>query len=125
MPQVGFEPTIPVFERAKTVHNLDRTAIVIGIRIIYFLNNKEIEWTCQRISTSCLVMSFINRNHDHGHGGAAGYSMTKSINAFHQSAMVREITGPIALPHALLTAYREPEIDMFLKGIESLSPAQG
>jgi hypothetical protein len=27
---MGFEPTIPVFERAKTVHALDRTAIVIG-----------------------------------------------------------------------------------------------
>jgi hypothetical protein len=24
MPQVGIEPTIPVFERAKTVHALDR-----------------------------------------------------------------------------------------------------
>jgi hypothetical protein len=24
MPRVGFEPTIPVFERAKTVHALDR-----------------------------------------------------------------------------------------------------
>jgi hypothetical protein len=24
MPQVGFEPTIPVFERTKTVHALDR-----------------------------------------------------------------------------------------------------
>jgi hypothetical protein len=30
MPWVGFEPTIPVFERAKTVHALDRAAIVIG-----------------------------------------------------------------------------------------------
>jgi hypothetical protein len=30
MPQVGFEPTIPVFERAKTVHVLDRAATVIG-----------------------------------------------------------------------------------------------
>jgi hypothetical protein len=30
MPQVGFEPTIPVFERAKTVHALDRAAT--GIR---------------------------------------------------------------------------------------------
>lgn len=70
-------------------------------------------------------MSIINRNHDHGHGGAAGYSMTKSINAFHQRAMVHEITGPIALPHALLTAYREPEIDMFLKGNERLSPHSG
>jgi hypothetical protein len=30
MPRVGFEPTIPVFELAKTVHALDRAAIVIG-----------------------------------------------------------------------------------------------
>jgi hypothetical protein len=30
MPPVGFETTIPVFERAKTVHALDRAATVIG-----------------------------------------------------------------------------------------------
>jgi hypothetical protein len=30
MPQVGFQPTIPVFEQAKTVHASDRTATVIG-----------------------------------------------------------------------------------------------
>jgi hypothetical protein len=30
MPRVGFEPTIPVFEQAKTVHTLDRAATVIG-----------------------------------------------------------------------------------------------
>jgi hypothetical protein len=30
MPQVGFEPTISVFERVKTVHALDRAATVIG-----------------------------------------------------------------------------------------------
>jgi hypothetical protein len=29
MPEVGFEPTIPVFERAKTVHALDRVSTVI------------------------------------------------------------------------------------------------
>jgi hypothetical protein len=29
-PRVGFEPTIPAFERAKTVHVLDRTATVTG-----------------------------------------------------------------------------------------------
>jgi hypothetical protein len=32
MPRVRFEPTIPAFERAKTVHALDRAASVIGIR---------------------------------------------------------------------------------------------
>jgi hypothetical protein len=30
MPRVGFHPTIPEFERAKTVHALDRTVTVIG-----------------------------------------------------------------------------------------------
>jgi hypothetical protein len=30
MPRVGFEPTIPVFEWAKTVPALDRVATVIG-----------------------------------------------------------------------------------------------
>jgi hypothetical protein len=28
MPRVGFEPTIPAFEQAKTVHALDRAATV-------------------------------------------------------------------------------------------------
>jgi hypothetical protein len=31
MPLVGFEHTTPVFERAKTVHALDRAATVIGL----------------------------------------------------------------------------------------------
>jgi hypothetical protein len=30
MPRVGLEPTIPVFERDKTVHASDRAATVIG-----------------------------------------------------------------------------------------------
>jgi hypothetical protein len=34
MPQVGFEPTIPVFERSKTFDVLDRAAIVFCIIIL-------------------------------------------------------------------------------------------
>jgi hypothetical protein len=34
---MGIEPTIPVFERAKTVHALDRTATVTGSRGICFV----------------------------------------------------------------------------------------
>jgi hypothetical protein len=30
MPRVGFEPMILVFERAKTVHALDRVTTMIG-----------------------------------------------------------------------------------------------
>jgi hypothetical protein len=31
MPRVSFEPMIPVFKRAKTVHDLDRAATLIYI----------------------------------------------------------------------------------------------
>jgi hypothetical protein len=34
MPRVGFEPTIPVFERAKTVHILDRAVNVIDYQLL-------------------------------------------------------------------------------------------
>jgi hypothetical protein len=30
MPRAGFKPMIPVFERVKTVHSLDRAATVMG-----------------------------------------------------------------------------------------------
>jgi hypothetical protein len=40
MPQVGFEPTIPVFERAKTVHALDRATTVIGNLSTYLTDFK-------------------------------------------------------------------------------------
>jgi hypothetical protein len=32
---MGFEPTIPAFERAKTLHALDRAATVVGFFTIY------------------------------------------------------------------------------------------
>jgi hypothetical protein len=34
MSRVGFEPTTPVFEQAKTVHALDRAATVVGFMAI-------------------------------------------------------------------------------------------
>jgi hypothetical protein len=48
MPRVGFEPTIPVFEQAKTVHTLDRTTTAIGI-----------------IPTYCLKMNFEALHYEH------------------------------------------------------------
>jgi hypothetical protein len=36
MPKVWFETKIPVFGQGKTVHGLDRGAIVIGVFYIYF-----------------------------------------------------------------------------------------
>jgi hypothetical protein len=34
MPSVGFEPTIPAFERVKAVHALNRAATVIVKRLL-------------------------------------------------------------------------------------------
>jgi hypothetical protein len=39
MPQVEFEPTTPMFERAKTVYVLDRAATVISNFFNTLLNN--------------------------------------------------------------------------------------
>jgi hypothetical protein len=33
MPRVGFESSIPAFEREKTIDALDRAATVIGLRV--------------------------------------------------------------------------------------------
>jgi hypothetical protein len=38
MPRVRFEPTVPVFERTKTVHALDRAATVIVISLLTYGN---------------------------------------------------------------------------------------
>jgi hypothetical protein len=48
MPRVGFESKIPVFERAKTVHALDRAAIVIGIM------NTRSDNKVRKLTTVCL-----------------------------------------------------------------------
>jgi hypothetical protein len=40
MPRVGFQPTIPTFEQAKTVHALDREATVIGFCQVLLLRKK-------------------------------------------------------------------------------------
>jgi hypothetical protein len=34
---VGFEPIIPAFERAKTVHALDRVATVLDVNVNHYL----------------------------------------------------------------------------------------
>jgi hypothetical protein len=38
MPRVRFEPTTPVFERAKRFHALDSTAMTVGYRELIQIN---------------------------------------------------------------------------------------
>jgi hypothetical protein len=42
MPWVGFEPTIPGSERAKTVHALERSATVTGREAVTVTYNYEL-----------------------------------------------------------------------------------
>jgi hypothetical protein len=44
MPQVGFELTIPVFERVKIVHALDHTATVIGSNPVSSVESQRTFW---------------------------------------------------------------------------------
>jgi hypothetical protein len=41
MSKVGFEPMFPLFKRTKTVHALDRAAIVIGRPVVLALENED------------------------------------------------------------------------------------
>jgi hypothetical protein len=46
-----FEPTIPVFERAKTVDALDRAATVIGLHHTRHYKNLQLELLGDRVAT--------------------------------------------------------------------------
>jgi hypothetical protein len=59
MPQVGFEPKIPVFERAKTVHALDCADTVIGQRLNTLLKLKiETVLHASKQKKMCLITNF-------------------------------------------------------------------
>jgi hypothetical protein len=47
MPWVVFEPTIPAFERAKTVYALDRAATVIGFPVSLRSENLYVAIICK------------------------------------------------------------------------------
>jgi hypothetical protein len=72
MPQVGFELTIPVFERAKTVHALDRAVTVIGNFCISL-------YKCMYMLNTCLFV--IDRSIDN----LLNYALT-CYSIYHRSA---------------------------------------
>jgi hypothetical protein len=64
MPQVGFEPAIPVFELAKTVHALDCAATVIGtsVRInLEFISALDVSYVCLMLREENNLNAFDNR----------------------------------------------------------------
>jgi hypothetical protein len=63
MPREGFEPTIPVFERAKTVYALCRAADVIGTNnnlflflFMYRVNSYKANYRQHSVDTSNYIM---------------------------------------------------------------------
>jgi hypothetical protein len=62
MPQVGFEPMIRVFERAKTVHALDHTATVIGSISSTGLNLELFFLLFDKVLQILLITTATNRN---------------------------------------------------------------
>jgi hypothetical protein len=56
MSQVGFEPTIPVFERAKTVHALDRASTVMGLQITISVSKKDLVSGNDCIIVGCIAL---------------------------------------------------------------------
>jgi hypothetical protein len=60
MPLAGFEPTIPVFKRAKTFHALDRAATVTGNKCLYHHLNRNISIIIITISPLFDIMSHFN-----------------------------------------------------------------
>jgi hypothetical protein len=59
MPRMGVEPTIPVFERANTVHTLDRAATVIGISTEYCSEQTRKKYFIPKLlhGTECFLRS--------------------------------------------------------------------
>jgi hypothetical protein len=56
---VGFEPTIPVFERAKTILALDSAATVIGSLVCLLFLNVKGNVFIYNIVASCCTLQFI------------------------------------------------------------------
>jgi hypothetical protein len=79
MPRVRFEPTKPVFERAKTVHALHRAATVIST---------DAAWKCSNISRASNTNADLASENDYGHArhcsadgcGSCHLKETESVN---------------------------------------------
>jgi hypothetical protein len=67
MPWVGFEPTIPAFERATTVHALDRAASLTGSLHVFRVTKwRRMRWVGQLACTRNKrhIYKFVGRNYE-------------------------------------------------------------
>jgi hypothetical protein len=65
MTRMGFEPMIPVFEQAKTVHALDRAATMILYLIIFQYGCTCCHWRQTVLHVSYAANVELHQNHNH------------------------------------------------------------
>jgi hypothetical protein len=63
MTYVGFEPTIPASERGKTVHALDRSPTVTGLKTTYSYFSENEEFYQQ--TNEMAINSILSSNNQH------------------------------------------------------------
>jgi hypothetical protein len=61
MPRVGFEPTITTFERAKSVHALDRVVMVFGLMSVLGAINYEVT-RFEEVSNNAVGIKFCEKS---------------------------------------------------------------
>jgi hypothetical protein len=68
MPRVGFEPTIPLFVRAKTVHALGRAASVIAATytVLSSVLVRDMR-NCVQLQYSCFIVISAQRVREEGY----------------------------------------------------------
>jgi hypothetical protein len=119
MTRVGFETKIPVFERTKTVHDLDRAATVIGTRWYYVDKMQEQNWLylkfCRLLTKLRIRYSSVSIATCYGLNGPGSISVWVRLSFFTAS---RPSLGPPSLlyngycrlfPRVLNRQEREPD----------------
>jgi hypothetical protein len=88
MPRVGFEPTIPAFERTKTVHALDRAATVIGRRLITDTRFEPVA----RLVKEFIASNGTRRSHCYSHNSQIPDAIPSKTNPVHSLIRISDFS---------------------------------
>jgi hypothetical protein len=103
--RVRFGPTIPAFEREKTVHALHRAATVIGIPSCRISTDYTL-WTSEILRTSVLRISYYVRHL------SKNYSSSVATHGTHNSACVPRTWSPWPLVEIDYSSTKPPKYDV-------------
>jgi hypothetical protein len=126
MPLVGFEPTIPVLEQAKTVHALDRaTTGVCNSSTLYHLNIDGIITHKKYIADSLIKILLNIRSRAFNDSCSAGHEIPASWKLRVQYSILEltplaSILSQIDLLHPLITLVVCDQFNIILRYMTSL-----